>query len=118
MVDTNDEILQEAVKFYANLYEKSTHYMPSESLDELPQLSQAHYVLLDKPISVEELHEAVKCMKSTSAAGSDGLTVKFYLHFWDEIKEFLLVALNCALQNGYLTVSQRLDLIRLIPKKL
>ena len=118
MVDTNDEILKEAVRFYTILYEKSIHYIPSENLDEVSQLSQAHYLLLDKPISVEELHEAVKCMKTTSAPGSDGLTVKFYLHFGDEIKEFLLAAFNCALQKGHLSVSQRLGLIRLIPKKL
>ena len=118
MVDTNQNILKEAVHFYSLLYAKDSLVLPTDKLDETPQISQFQFDILNKPISLEELHESLKAMKTTLAPGSDGLTVMFYLYFWDEIKEYLIASYNYAFDHGFLSISKRLGLIILIPKKL
>ena len=117
LVESNDEILCEAGKFYSKLFQKEKICLPTENLDEVPILSEENVRLMDEPISIEELYNSLKCMKKASAPGSDGLTVSFYLTFWEDIKEYLFASYMYAFENGHLSLSQRLGLVRLLPKK-
>ena len=56
-------------------------------------------------------------MESNKSPGSDGLPAEFYKLFWKDIKDHLLNALNYAYLKGLLSITQRRDLIALIPKK-
>lgn len=39
--------------------------------------------LCDEPISLAELTNSVKSLNLNKSPGPDGLTVEFFLHFWD-----------------------------------
>jgi hypothetical protein len=48
----------------------------------------------DGPITMEELHEAVKKGKPNKATGEDGISKEFYKIMWDTIKNELLEVIN------------------------
>ena len=73
---------------------------------------------MSEEISKEKLLNALKKMKPSSSPGLDRLTVKFYIHFWDLIKEDFVKSYKYFFEQGKLSPSQRQDLIKLIPKKL
>ena len=68
-------------------------------------------------ISTEELFLALKGLQTDKAPGSDGLSMEFYLAFWDELGDSLSLVLNERFRLGLLTDSQRGSLLRLIHKK-
>ena len=117
IVNTDPDILKEAVHFYTELFTKDNMFVLLDNLDDVPCLSQDHINTLSEPITCEELFNSLKCMKRSSAPGSDGLTVLFYITFWDEIKEYLLASYNYAYETGRMSTTQRLGLVKLIPKK-
>lgn len=49
--------------------------------------------------------------------GTDGLTAEFYLRFWNEISNHLVLCFNEATALGELSISQKQGIISLIPKK-
>ena len=70
------------------------------------------------PLSEKQCAEAAKSMDSGKTPGSDGLPAEFYKVFWKDIPSSLLVsALNCALESGCLSKTQRRGIIKMIPKK-
>ena len=118
VITDNEQILKEAQQFYAALYKKEEVLLPSDKLDQTPFLSPGDSRIMAEEISAQEIYSALKAMKPSSAPGLDGLTVKFYLHFWDIIKEDLINSFEFSFGFGRLSVSQRQGVIRLIPKKL
>ena len=56
-------------------------------------------------------------MDSDKSPGSDGLPADFYKVFWNSISDLLLKAFNDAYENRQFSLSQRRDVIKLIPKK-
>ena len=71
------------------------------------------------PLSLTELSNALKSLNLNRSPGLDGLTVEFYLHFWDVLAPILLrVATDshCFLR-GSLPDSMKGSVIRLIFKK-
>ena len=56
-------------------------------------------------------------MAPNKSPGSDGLPAEFYKVFWEDIKQFLLSALNFAHAKGCLSITQRRGLVTLVPKK-
>ena len=73
--------------------------------------------MLDKDISIEELHESLTKMKKTSVPGEDGFMVNFYLTYWNLVKDLLFASFRHAFRTGHLSISQRRGMIHLIPKK-
>ena len=49
--------------------------------------------------------------------GSDGFTIEFYRFFWNAIGPIMVDSLNCAFENGKMSISQKRGIISLIPKK-
>ena len=56
-------------------------------------------------------------MQSDKSPGNDGLTKAFYEIFWNELKEIFEDFVSEAKEKGYLSTSQRQDIIRLVEKK-
>ena len=56
-------------------------------------------------------------MKKDAVLGEDGLTVNFYLTFWNLLHPSLFAAYNYAFDCGHMSITQRRGLIRLLPKK-
>ena len=64
-----------------------------------------------------ECEEALKSMNADKTPSTDGLPVEFYKAFWYDISTHLLSALNFTYESGWLSVTQRRGIIKLIPKK-
>ena len=64
-----------------------------------------------------ELFSALKGLQTGKTPGSDGLPTEFYLSFWDDLGDFLVLVLNERYRLGVLTCSQRESLLRLLYKK-
>ena len=101
----NSEILKEAHRFYSHLYTKESTFLPLDSLDETPLLTQGESDIMSADLTMVELHSALNLMKPTSAPGSYGITVKFYLHFLDIVKEDLFNCLEYSFEEGKLSQS-------------
>ena len=55
-------------------------------------------------------------MKKGKAPGCDGLGRHFYYLFWDEVGQLVHQALVAGAQRGFLSDTQKLSIVRLIPK--
>ncbi len=64
-----------------------------------------------------ETTSAVRNMKNNKSPGVDGFTTEFYKHFWSDIGEIVTNAFNVAFESGKLSITQRLGIISVIPKK-
>ena len=56
-------------------------------------------------------------METGITPGSDGLPAEFYKIFWKDISKPLIKALNFSYDTGCLSIIQRRDIIKLIPKR-
>lgn len=116
------EILDVARSFYEDLYSADLQEAPPvddfdwQSLD-IPKVSDIHLNRLEEAYSEKELHQALQRMHKGKTPGSDGLSVDFYLKFWDLIKGPLLDSLGYGIQVGHLSMEQKRGIITLIPKK-
>ena len=72
---------------------------------------------LDTKITITEYFEALKSFEKNKTPGNDGLTVEFYLAFWDLLGECLVDALSFAQEQGQLSTSQKQAMIALLEKK-
>lgn len=64
----------------------------------------------------QELESTLKSCKESSA-GSDSITYKCYLFFWDLVGTFLLDARNYSVENNQLCGDQRISTRTLLEKK-
>ena len=55
-------------------------------------------------------------MKNNKCPGVDGFPAEFFKPFWDELKYFVMRALNFAFDTGELSVSLRTCVISCLPK--
>ena len=56
-------------------------------------------------------------MAPDKSPGTDGLPREFYKAFWNDVAEILMKSFNYSYEIGKLSISQRRDIIKLIPKK-
>ena len=69
------------------------------------------------PLSLTELSNARKSLNLNRSPSLHGLTVEFYLHFWDLLAPLLLRVANDCLLRGSLPDSMKGSVTRLIFKK-
>ena len=72
---------------------------------------------LEKPITQEEMLQALKGMQNDKSPGLDGFPAEFYKFFWQDIKNYLFNSYMTSLDKGILSISQCREVITLIPKK-
>ena len=113
------EILNMQKHFYESLYNSSKRcdYFDDIFLNDLPQITENHFRLTEKPLLIEELDRALKAMKPGKTPGTDGLSVEFYQFFWNDIKEIVFDSIKNAYENNKMSEDQRRAVLRLIPKK-
>ena len=119
-----NEILQEQVGFYADLYSckcKEDSYTELRKLflnnSSIPKLDMEAKQLCNEPLSLLEISNALKEMALDKSPGPDGLTTNFYKCFWDDLKQPLLDSYLFAFKHGELADGQRRGTLNLIPKK-
>lgn len=69
-----------------------------------------------KKISESEILDVLKNMKNNKSPGSDGFTAEFFNFFWNDLKCFILQAINCMFTQKQLPITQRLCIISSLPK--
>ena len=121
IITSDKEILHEARMFYKSLY--TSKVSSSEIYDDLffqennTKLDDMERNSCEGELTSEECLIALKSMDNSKTPGSDGLPADFYKVFWEDIKSFLVNALNAGFHRGTLSISQRRGLITLLPKK-
>ena len=119
-VFSSDEIEREHVRFYSDLFS-------SEPVD--ASCKQACLAIIEKHLSFSQqqsceglsslqvLTESVKGLNLGKSPGSDGLSVEFFLHFWEILGPLLLHVANECFRDGDLCDSMKGSITRLIFKK-
>ena len=115
-----NEILNEQVKFYENLYTEepidicAKHDFLEHSFKVLPPADSEQ---CDEGLTANELKGALFAMKSNKSPGIDGLTVEFFQHFWWDFVEIFEKLINEIFQRNELCDSMKVGVLSLIPKK-
>ena len=94
---SQQEIVDLVQSFYKNLYSFT-------SIDEnvaskfqgknVTKLTLQQTADLEQPITLKELYDAITTMKKGKTPGLDGLSLEFYLTFYQDIKHLLLDTFN------------------------
>ena len=119
-VFTRPEIDQAHVSFYSRLFSEDfideackEHCLSGIQLT----LSSEQRDSCEEPLSLTELSNALKSLNLNRSPGLDGLTVEFYLQFWDVLAPLLLRVANECFLRGSLRDSMKGSVTRLIFKK-
>ena len=114
-----DEILEETMNFYKDLYQKrSVENVDLEDLVHDPvKLSEQEKASIEGYITFQEATEALKGMKNNKAPGNSGFTTEFFKFFFINIGTFLVRSLNSGFDTGKLSITQRQGVITCIPKE-
>ena len=117
LVNKTDKILEVQAKFYERLYTKDTQI--NCKIDSNPEatISELDQIILENPIEMKELQNALKSMAMNKSPGTDGFQVNFYVMFWEKLDTFLLEAFNYAIINKMMHKTAREGVISLLPKQ-
>ena len=112
--------MTEIHNFYANLFDKDSGSIPSDEFLKginSKMLTDEQRERLDTKITITEYFEARRSFEKNKTPSYDGLTIEFYLTFWDLVGECLVDALTFAQEQGQLSTSQKQAMITLLEKK-
>ena len=65
-------------------------------MDPIPfdRLTEEQFEVLDAPITLQELYQALMKMKVDSSPGCDGFMVSFYRAFWQKLGPIVLASIT------------------------
>lgn len=120
---TNDqtEISQHVYAFYKELYTSKFKphncevFIKSISKD-IKAISEDYKHCCDAELQLSEMNDTISSMKKGKSPGTDGLSVEFYLHFWEIIKIPLFEMYKECLKREELSTTMKQGLITLLPK--
>ena len=109
-VFTRKEIERAHVHFFSNLFSNEPIDLPlqqrcSDSVEKF--LSPSQSISCEGFLSSEEILNSVKSLNTGKSPGSDGLSVEFYLHFWEALGPLLLCVANRYFADGELCPSMK-----------
>ena len=110
-------ILNTQTQFYHKLYSKDENIDHNFQPNVEKKLTNEQKEQLDKPISLEEIAQAIKQMAKNKTPGTSGFQVNLYMMFWIKLNQYLMQAFNYAYEIGQLNESARYGIISLRPKK-
>ena len=111
------KILERQQEFYSKLYTSDPDIEFKIDEINIPRLSDVEMNSTKGKIKLIELQDAIKGSKRNKTPGIDGLTLEFYIIFWNQIKHILLDACNYSFEVGKLHSSALKGIINLIPKR-
>ena len=120
-ITDQDEIMQEQVNFYSNLYSNHRRFVNMEYENflvnvDIPKLSEEEREFCDKNIDIGEIGKALKQLKNDSSPGLDGLTAAWYKFFWPKIKNLVFKSIHNSIDQSEMSSSQKMGIIRLLYK--
>ena len=75
-------------------------------------------MLCERKLTASECFKSLQSFQKNKSPGNDGLTVEFYIAFWDVVGDLLVDSLNCSYDYGELSNSQKQAIITLLEKKI
>ena len=120
IIDKTEDILDHAYNFYSKLYQaEDLDISKQDDLLNLIEdvLSEEDKTLLDSNITEDELYAALNAMKRRKSPRNDGLTVEFYVHFWNILKPIFVHIVNHIFSEKQLSRSMKKGVISLFYKK-
>ncbi|KAJ1169370.1 hypothetical protein NDU88_001263 [Pleurodeles waltl] len=119
LCDTKEDIRKAVTDFYGDLYseKRSDGDQAERFLAGIPRkVSTPAREVLNAPLTLEELHIAVKSFKSGKTPGSDGLPIEFYTSLWYLVGPDLLELYEEMEQEGVMPHTLREGTIALLYK--
>ena len=119
-VSSQEEIEKAHVDFYSCLFseEPVDVALQDDLLSSLQcQLSSDQASSCEGQMTLDEMTFALKEMNSNKASGPDGLSVEFYVKFWDRLGPYLCRVLNAYYHAGEMCESMKTSNTRVIFKK-
>ena len=80
-------------------------------------LSKLSAKLTAATVDKRRMYASLKSFSKGKSPGTDGLTVEFYRSFRELLRQELVDSFNYAFEKGEMLISQKRDIITLIPKK-
>ena len=121
ILNSDSDILNEAIDFYTKLYTSESddtndtdNYLKSLTI---PKLCENSKQFCDETITEREATLAVKKLKTNKSPGLDGIISEFYQAFWPTLKVPFLNMLKETYTQGELPVSARKAVLSLLYKK-
>ena len=119
---TTSEILEIGRSYYQNLFSEkelnANEGVENDFLDNISQVPEEFLDMLQAPITMEELEDAIKSFIIGKTPGPDGLSIEFYIAVFSVIKYELLQILNNFFNSGCIPAKFKVGLIILILKKI
>ena len=115
--------MDELESFYAKLYDGSSRPLHLTTPMFLvvsrgfPTLTDDLRKICEGKIGYSECFSVLGTFPQNKTPRNDGLTTEFYLAFWPLFRRLLVDSLNCALEFGELSNSQKKAIITLVGKK-
>ena len=118
VITDQENILSQVQQYYSNLFENRDDTLQSINFKNLGIKSSTRVPEEDigLPVTVDEVGQVLKKMKSNKLPGIDGITVESVKVFWRQLKYFIINAINCGFSKGCLTTSLRQCIITCLPK--
>ena len=119
-VSSQEEIEKAHVDFYSCLFseEPVDVALQDDLLSSLQcQLSSDQASSCEGQMTLDEMTFSLKKMNSNKASGPDGLSVEFYVKFWDRLGPYLCRVLNAYYHAGEMCESMKTSNTRVIFKK-
>ena len=119
-VFSQHEIEKAHVDFYTHLFSEEPIDLNAQNdlLFSLSRhLSPDQASLCEGQVTLEEITSAAKKMNTNKAPGPDGLSVEFYLKFWDILGPHLVNVFNACSEAGEMCSSMKTSNTRVIFKK-
>ncbi len=122
-VQTMDGILKILQEFYSELYACNELSLSEKEIEDflngiisLPRITYEMNNLIG-PITSQEIHNAIKHLRTGKALGCDGLTSNFFKFFQEELADILPSVFNKIYEDCTLSPLQKLAIIILLFKK-
>ena len=115
-----EDILDYVHQYYSKLYTRENiHSAKEEEILNLitNKINEIERQNCDEEISIEELTNALKGMNRNKSPGIDGITVEFYIKFWDKLKHLLHKVIISIQEEQQLSRSMKKGIISLFYKK-
>ena len=119
ILNTKDSINLYISKYYDKLYKEEIFdpILQEQFLNFIDrQLSNDECLLLEVPITINEIFNAIKKMNINKSPGLDGLPIEFYIKFWEIIKNEITKVIINITKGMLLEEKQRRAIITLIHK--
>ena len=116
------EILSEIKDYYKKLFKNNDDLLMEPDLNDnsfkntARKLSPNESSEIEGPLTITEISESLKNMKSGKCPGIDGFPSEFFKVFWLKLKYFVLKSLNEAYENKEMSLTLRQCVINCLPK--